>query len=248
MSADLILYALVAVVLVFWLRNTLGTRHGGERQRENPLNHTDIPGADKKQGEIMDRGRVIDITDAEPDIEPFNTMRFPGLEIKNEAVPGLMEIMKYDKSFDPYRFVQGAKDAFPMIVEAFAKGDTETLQDLLAPKIYKSFTDGIDARNLRGETIATEIHSVRRVEIIEARLVGRMAYLTVRMTADETSVIRDGQNQIISGNPDRVTELTDVWTFGRVMAAKDPTWLVYETRDDAVEEDGSIDLPEARDH
>jgi predicted lipid-binding transport protein (Tim44 family) len=236
MPADLILYALVAVVLVFWLRNTLGTRHGEERQRENPLRNAD-PGA--RPGDIRDRGKVIDITDMD---DPANAKRFPGLDIRPEALPGMMEILRYDRDFDPYRFVQGAKDAFPMIVEAFAANDTDTLQDLLAPKIYKAFVDVIDARKLRGETISSEIHAVRKAEIVESRLAGKMAYLTLRLVADETCVIRNAENQIISGNPDRVTELKDVWTFGREIGSRDPTWRVFETRDD-VTDDGTLQIP-----
>ena len=242
MSADLILYALIAVVMVFWLRNTLGTRHGEERQRDNPLNEVDLSNA--KREAPVDKGRVIDITDFSDMNQTFDTKRFPGLDIKPEAVPGLIDIMKYDRAFDPYRFVQGAKDAFPMILEAFADGDTDTLQDLLAPTIFKSFADVIDARKVRGETIKTEIHAVRKLDIIEARMVGRMAYITARITADETCVIRNAENHIISGNPDRVTELTDVWTFGRNTGGKDPTWLVYETRDDVVEADGKTPVPD----
>lgn len=241
MPADLILYALVAVVLIFWLRNTLGTRHGGERQRENPLNDIDLNSNAPKP---VDRGKIIDITDISDDETVFDAKRFPGLDIRPEAVQGLIDIMKYDRSFDPYRFIQGAKDAFPLILEAFAHGDTDTLQDLLAPKIYKAFVDVIDARIAKGETIATEIHSVRKLEIIETRHAGRMAYITVRMTADETCVIRDAEKHILSGDPDRVTELTDVWTFGRNLGGKDPTWLVYETRDDVKEENGKTPIPD----
>lgn len=243
MSADLILYALVAVVLVFWLRNTLGTRTGAERQRENPL--TDLDAKPKSSESPIDRGRVIDITDFQDPESAFDIKRFPGLDIRSGAVQGLLDIMKYDRNFDPYRFIQGAKDAFPMILESFAEGDTETLHELLAPKIYKSFVDVIDARNIRGETISTEIHSVRKLEIIEARLAGRMAYVSVRITADETCVIRDAEKTIISGNPDRVTELTDVWTFGRDTQGRDPTWLVYETRDDVKEDDGKTPIPDS---
>lgn len=243
MSVELILYALVAVVLVFWLRNTLGTRHGGERTRDNPLN--DLDQNSSPQSSPIDRGRVIDITDFAENEDSIDTKRFPGLDVRPEAVHGLMEIMKYDRSFDPYRFIQGAKDAFPMIIEAFAGGDTDTLQDLLAPKIYKAFVDVIDARIARHETISSEIHAVRKLEVIEARLAGRMAYVTLRITADETCVIRDSENHIISGNPDRVTELTDVWTFGRNTAGKDPTWLVFETRDDVKEDGGKTPIPDA---
>ncbi len=241
MPADLILYALVAVVLVFWLRNTLGTRHGEERQRENPLNEIER----EKSAQPIDRGRVVDITDIPSDLnKDFDARRFPGLDIRTEALSGLLDIMKYDAGFDPYRFIQGAKDAFPIIVEAFAAGDTETLHDLLAPNIYKAFVNVIDARIARGETISSEIHAVRKLEIIETRLAGPMAYITIRMTADETCVIRDADQKIISGNPDRVTELTDVWTFGRDTNSKDPTWLVYETRDD-VKEESKTPIPDA---
>lgn len=239
MSVELILYALVAVVLVFWLRSTLGTRHGEERQRDNPLNNIDT----NPKPASPDRGRIIDITDFAEEDSNLDARRFPGLDVKQEAIHGVMDIIKYDRSFDPYKFIQGAKDAFPMILEAFAEGDSDTLHDLLAPKIYKAFVDVIDARKVRGETISTEIHSVRKLEIIEARLAGRMAYITLRITADETCVIRDAHNHIISGNPDRVTELVDVWTFGRNTAGKDPTWLVYETRDDVVEE-GKTPIPD----
>ncbi|PZP57344.1 MAG: Tim44 domain-containing protein [Micavibrio aeruginosavorus] len=242
MPADLILYALVAVVLVFWLRNTLGTRHGEERQRENPLNDLDAAGRDKPP---IDRGRVVDITDIPADLnKEFDIRRFPGLDIRSDALNGLLDIMKYDHGFDPYRFIQGAKDAFPMIVEAFAAGDTDTLHDLLAPNIYKAFIGVIDSRISRGETISSEIHAVRKLEIIETRLAGQMAYITLRITADETCVIRDNDNKIISGNPDRVTELTDVWTFGRSLNSKDPSWLVYETRDD-VKEEVKTPIPDA---
>jgi len=243
LPADLILYALIAAVLVFWLRNTLGTRHGEERQRDNPLNNIDLSAP--KKGEPADRGKIIDISDFQEPDAMFDMKRFPGLDIRPEAVQGLIDIMKYDRNFDPYRFVQGAKDAFPLILESFAEGDTETLQELLSPTIFKSFADVIDARRLRGETITTEIHAVRKLDIIEARMVGRMAYITLRITADETCVVRNAENHIISGNPDRVTELTDVWTFGRNTAGREPTWLVYETRDDVVEGDGKTPVPDA---
>lgn len=242
LSAELILYAVIAGVLIFWLRSTLGSRHGEERQRDNPLTRND----NRAPKDVIDRGRVIDITDI-PDMQDGGDFaKFPGLDIRPEAVAGLSDIIKYDRSFDPYKFVSGAKDAFPLIVEAFAAGDTETLQDLLSPKIFKSFLDVIDDRKIRGETISTEIHSVRKLEIIEARIVERMAYITVRITANETCVIRDAENRILSGNPDRVTELVDVWTFGRDTRDKNPTWFVYETRDDVPEGDDKTPIPDTQ--
>lgn len=237
MPVDLLIYIIVAAVLVIWLRNTLGTRHGEERQRPNPLTEQEKPAAEQ-------RGRILDITDSVSILdEPVSV--FQGLDISDKSVEdGLKEIMRADRSFDPHRFVVGAKDAFPLIVEAFADGDVTTLQDLLAPSVFRAFEEAIESRVALGETVKTEIHSVRKATLTDARIVDRMVYIKIRFTADETCVIRDRDGKIVSGNPDRITEMTDVWTFGRDSRSKDPTWLLYETSDD-VPEDHKTPLPNA---
>jgi predicted lipid-binding transport protein (Tim44 family) len=147
------------------------------------------------------------------------------------AEAGLLEISRNNKSFDLLQFMMGAQDAFAMIVEAFAAGDRRTLKDLLAPDVYDSFEKVIAGREERGETATMEIHAVRRAEIAAARISGKTAFITVRFTADETGVVRDRDDKILSGNPDRVSETNDLWTFGRDMRSRDPAWLVYETRE-----------------
>lgn len=242
MPVDLILYMVIAAVLVIWLRNTLGTRHGEERDRPNPITNLE-----KSQSDQPDqRGRLLDMTDTqiamtEPVLSPFQ-----GIDLADPGVEeGLKQIMRADRSFDPHRFISGAKDAFPMIVEAFADGDLDTLQNLLAPNVYNAFEDVIEQRKISGETVKTEIHSVRKAQIAEARLVERMIYIKIRFTADETCVIRNREGGIVSGNPDRITEMTDVWTFGRDSRSKDPTWLLYETSDD-IPEDHKTPIPDAK--
>jgi predicted lipid-binding transport protein (Tim44 family) len=238
MPADLLLYIVIAAVLIVWLRNTLGTRHGDERQRPNPLSEVDVSNSSEQ------RGRLVDMTDTsgtpDPGISPFE-----GIDMADKSVEeGLKQVMRADRSFDPHRFIAGAREAFPLIVESFSEGDTDTLQDLLAPNVYKAFADVIDTRRLAGETVKTEIHSVRRVEIADARVVDRLVLIKVRFTAQETCVIRNREGVITSGNPDRITEMTDVWTFGRDVRSKDPTWLLYETSDD-VPEDHKTPIPNA---
>ena len=237
MPVDLLLYIVIAAVLVIWLRNTLGTRHGEERQRPNPLAEQEKPAAEQ-------RGRILDITDSVSVLDDSVSV-FQGLDLADKSVEdGLKDIMRADRSFDPHRFVVGAKDAFPLIVEAFADGDVATLQDLLVPSVFRAFEEAIEARAALGETVKTEIHSVRKATITDARIVERMAYIKIRFTADETCVIRDRDGKITSGNPDRITEMTDVWTFGRDTRSKDPTWLLYETSDD-VPEDHKTPVPNA---
>lgn len=221
--ADLLIYIIIAAVLVLWLRNVLGTRHGDERSRPNPYLKDKTTAGDSTQEAI--EGSAVRLHDAPEKV-------LDRLSYENEAArSGLEKIMAKDKAFDPADFVEKVKDAFVVVVESFAEGDKDTLSELLAPSVYKSFAKAIDAREKAGETVDTEIHAVQRTDIVDAGLKGNVAFVTFRIYAEETAVIKDKKGEIISGDPDRITEMVDLWTFGRDLKSKDPTWQVFETKD-----------------
>lgn len=224
MTAELLLYALIAAGLVFWLRSILGTRHGEERDRPNPF--TGVP---PDKAPVKQAGERTDglLTLAE---EPAAAAPLPAnFTISEGAQPAVQDITKADQTFELGHFAQGAGDAFAYVVESFADGDRDTLKDLLAPGVFTAFDGALKEREERGETAQTDIHAVRRVELLEARLKDKMIYLTVRFVTEETNVMRDKSDAIISGDPDRTVEMVNIWTFGRTVRAKDPRWLVYQT-------------------
>lgn len=144
----------------------------------------------------------------------------------------MLDIARLDKNFDVKFFLDAAQDAFAIVVESFAEGDRETLKDLLSGKVYAAFEPAVIARESRGETQQAEIHAIRKAQIIEAALQGRKALVTVRFTADQTSVTKDKDGKIIAGHPDKMTKMIDIWTFERDVKSSDPRWLVAETRGD----------------
>lgn len=230
MSGDLIVYALVAAGLVFWLKSVLGTRHGDEKQRHNPYasnpeNTTDMPleGEAYEVSPASGEDKITELAEEPTDV----------LSVDNKtAEAGLVNIAKADRSFDIKAFLDGAQDAFVIIVESFGEGDRETLKNLLAEPVYNAFNHAITEREESEETLETEIHAIKKAEVIEAKLDGKMAFVTVRFTASETSVTRDKDGQILSGHPDKVADMRDIWVFGRSVRSRDPRWLVYETRGD----------------
>jgi len=234
MSPDLIIYGLVAAGLVLWLRSILGSRTGAERERPNPFIIT--PNAERV---ALDKNVIIPPT-AQAKIAELasNPTRVLSVESKN-AENGLMEISSADKNFDIHLFLEGAQEAFVMIVEAFAKNDLETLKDLLADPVYKSFEAAIKDREKTGDVMSAEILSVRKAEVTEAKLQNKTAYITVRFTADETTVTHDKNGAVVAGHAERVIPMRDVWTFGRDTRSKDTRWMVHQTRGDA--EDGIPD-------
>lgn len=238
LPVDILLYALVAAGLIFWLRSVIGTRHGDERERPNPFTSTP---AEKPAFEGTDAAKTLDlpaITDSA--LLPRN------VRIDNPVSErGLEDIASADRTFDPVTFVTAAQEAFAIVVEAFARGDRETLRDLLADPVYRAFASALDIRERNGESVSTEIHAVRHADIVDARLAGKDAFITIRFTADETCVIRNRDGGLISGDPDRITEMVDVWTFTRNIKSRDPRWLLCETRDGDVVEAHKTPLPDA---
>lgn len=234
---DIVIYALVAVGLVVWLRGVLGTRHGDERQRPNPF----APPADAPPGGELSAsqrpqaavpGMVPGLAPAEDRIGQIARLSAGRTLIARSAIDGLREIARLDRGFDIDRFFQGAQDAFILIVEAFAKGDREALRGLLHDSVYESFEGVISGRESRGEKAVVDVHALRRIEITKAAIENKSAFVTLRFTADETVVVRDENDKIVQGNPDRVTENIDLWTFARDLRSRDPTWFLHETREE----------------
>ena len=238
MPADLIVYALVAAGLVFWLRSILGTRHGDERERPGSYVRTEQTQDQKPDGAYLAGEKP---EDPEDNILALTKNKAGNMSVENKtAENGLLDIAKADKRFDINHFLTGAQDAFVFIVEAFAQGDKDTLKNLLTENVYGSFEAAIDEREKRGETAQTEIQAIKKAEITGARMEGKTAFITVRFTADETGIIKDSEGKIIHGHPDKVTRMRDVWIFGREANAKDPRWLVYETSDDLEDDNTTI--------
>lgn len=242
MAADLIIYLIIVLALLVWLRNTMGTRHEDEPQRPNPL----APQAEDNSENVHIVSPEESREEAEDKLD--NTVKGVGnVDISNEAAQkGLLEIANTDKSFDPKTFATGAQDAFVIIVEAFAKGDRDTLKPLLQDDVYKAFEQVISEREERGETQETEIQAIRKMDITNAWMKGKMAFITLRITAEEVSYTKDSDGEVIAGDPDRLYDITDRWTFGRDTGSRDPVWYLYETNDDEEEEHDSVNIPEAR--
>jgi predicted lipid-binding transport protein (Tim44 family) len=227
--ADLIVYALVAAGLVLWLRNILGTRDGDEPQRPSPL-ATQLDARPDRMGDLAYRAEEPPAS-AEDQIRRLAENPVKGMSVANKtAETGLLDISELDRNFDINFFLEGAQEAFIMIVEGFSKGDRETLKELLQDNVYRAFDQVITEREARGETKQTDIHALRKADIIEASIKGKMAFITVRFTAEETSVTRNASGDIIEGHPDKTAQMIDVWTFGREIKSRNPAWLVYETR------------------
>lgn len=142
---------------------------------------------------------------------------------------GLRAIAAVDRQFDITAFLEGAKSAYGVILEAFWKGDKEQLRELCDSDVYEGFATAIDEREKAGETLDNRLIRIEEVELVSASLDGRMARIAVRFAADIASVTRDKDGAVIAGSLDDAIDSNDVWTFMRDVKSAGPDWLLDET-------------------
>jgi predicted lipid-binding transport protein (Tim44 family) len=134
-----------------------------------------------------------------------------------------------DPTFEPKTFLDGAKLAYEMIVMAFADADRKTLKNLLSREVYDGFEAAIAEREKRGDTVESRFVSLDNATITAAEPRGRSAQLTVRFQSKLVSATRDKAGTVIDGSADKVTDVTDVWTFARDLSSRDPNWKLVAT-------------------
>ena len=142
---------------------------------------------------------------------------------------GVQDIAAADRRFDITGFLDGAKGAYAMILEAFWQGDRETLKELCDDDVYAGFDAAIAAREEAGETLDNRLIRIEETMIHSADLDGRQARIAVRFVADIAAVTRDAEGNMVAGSLDDAIESRDVWTFTRMVDAHDPNWLLDET-------------------
>lgn len=225
---DILLIAGIAAFLIYRLFSVLGTRHGEERERQNPF------GSEALQKRALQDAPAAPLTpQSQQTVIPLAGMDQLVDGKANEdgrIAEGLNDIAAADRNFQIGSFMQGARAAFEMVVMAYSRGDLDTLRGLLSPKLYSDFEAGVKAREAAGHSNELTIHRIKSARIVEAHLGGTMAYVTVDFDVEETSVTRDAGGSIVDGDPDKIFSVEDVWTFTRDVRSSDPNWILIETR------------------
>ena len=227
-----LLFLVLAVVIFIRLRSVLGRRTGSERPPYDPYTR-----ADAKQG--TPEGTVVALPRGRTG-QPANEPAGPSAEDIEERLEryakkdsplskALTALIKVDPSFDPAQFLDGAKAAYEMVVGAFAEGDVKTLEQLLGEDVLEGFTRAIAEREQRGETLTSTLVGIDKADIIEAEIKDRQAFVTVKFVSELISVTRDADGEVVEGDPKKVREVTDIWTFAREVASRNPNWKLVAT-------------------
>ncbi len=211
MVVFVVLLAMIAAFLAMRLYAVLGKRTG----------HEPLPRAAEERIGVPPATRPIEVTPEAKVLGPRH--------VETGAEAGLRQLIAADPSFDVAQFVEGAKSAYRMILEAFWKGDESTLEWLTERDVREAFSQAIAERNAAGQTLENRLVSIERAVVTEASVEGGVARVAVRFDADIAAITRDADGNMIAGSLSDAVETHDVWTFLRVLKSSDPNWKLADT-------------------
>jgi predicted lipid-binding transport protein (Tim44 family) len=225
-----IIFLALAVFIFLRLRSVLGQRTGRERPPYDPYAARE-PVRPATENVVALPTRTAPEAAAQSPVAPADPVeRWKGVALPGSPVAiGLDAILAAAPDFDVKHFLTGARAAYEMIVNAFAEGDRRTLKNLLSREVYDGFESAIAEREKRGDTVESKFVSIDNAEITAAEVRGRNIQATVRFQSKLISVTRDKAGNVIDGNAEKVTDVTDVWTFARDVSSRDPNWKLVAT-------------------
>lgn len=217
----------VAVFVLFRLRSVLGTRTGTER-----------PPVERRKAEATAEDTVVPLRPrgaGNPELDDERRSRKLEAEIEQVAkdnaplAAGLKAVAEADAGFTPKSFLDGAKQAYEMIVTAYAEGDRQTLKNLLEKDVFEGFQRAIAEREAAGQKVDFTFVGLPKIEISDAEFDKKNILVTVRFQAEVVSATRDKDGNLVEGNADQVQTIADEWTFARNPKSRDPNWKVVST-------------------
>ncbi|MBL8567136.1 MAG: Tim44 domain-containing protein [Hyphomicrobiaceae bacterium] len=234
---------IVALVVIFKLRGILGRRNDEDDARLERYRAERRKAAASGAGKSDEK--VVTMPQREPaPVRPAADVNVAVAETKArihtasgsnaEVERGLLDILRLDPQFDPEPFIRGAKQAYELIVTAFAEGNRKLLRDLLSREVYDSFHMAIADRESRGEQVDQSFVGISKADIVDAELKDGVAHVTVRFVSQLISATRDRSGAVTTGDPQTIREVTDIWMFSRDVstprARSNPNWKLVATQ------------------
>ena len=210
----IVILALVALFIGLRLYSVLGERTGHEQQ---PILKPADPDA------------RVEPRPAQPASTSSGPVESADLAYLPLAGPGVRAILAADPQFDVARFLEGAKGAYRMILEAFWKGDLTPLRGHVDDHVFETFSSALEQRSKDGLTLDNRLIGVDQAVISEASLDHGVAIVTVRFEADIAAVTRNATGEVVAGSLSDAVQTRDLWSFRRETSSRDPNWLLIET-------------------
>ena len=127
-------------------------------------------------------------------------------------------------------FVKGAKIAYETIITNFAKGKLKDVKSLLDNNVYQQFEEAIKNRDAKSYSSETTFIGINSAEVKNHQQNKNMLEVTIEFVSEIISCVKDKDNKIVSGDPEKVKKVLDTWRFSKDSRSSNPNWLLIDTQ------------------
>ena len=199
---DIIIFGVIAIFLIFRLKNILGTKTGFEETNVN----------EKKENKKF------------TNVVPLKSKKDDVVDLE------LNKISNIDPNFNVNDFLTGSRNFFEMVLESFVSGNLENIKNFTKTSVFKSFKSAIDERNKEQETLIIDLKSIKENKITKATITKTSIKLNVAFETFQIRALMDKNDQIIDGNTENEILVRDDWVFERKINNNNPNWTLVETK------------------
>ena len=123
-------------------------------------------------------------------------------------------------------FLNGAKIAYETIITDFSDNDNKltTSKPLLNNEVYNQFNEALKERNSRGHYAEITFIGINSAIIKEHKKIDKILNVTVDFIAEVITCIKDKEQKIVSGSPEKIKKIYDTWVFSRDTTSANPNW------------------------
>ena len=146
-----------------------------------------------------------------------------------EILKNKLNLLNFDQEAKE-NFLKGAKIAYETIIIAFASGNLKNIRALLGKKVFDQFSEAVKVRENEGHISETTFIGVNSASIKEHKKINNILEVTVDFVSEIISCVKDKNNKILSGDPDKIKKVFDTWKFSKDARSNNLNWLLIDTQ------------------
>jgi len=127
-------------------------------------------------------------------------------------------------------FLKGAKIAYETIVTSFSEGKLKDIKSLLAKDVYDQFDQAVKDRKTKNLSSNTKFVGINSAEIKNHEQNKNMLEVTVEFVSEIISHTKDKENKTVSGDPEKIKKVHDIWKFSKDSRSINPNWVLIDTQ------------------
>lgn len=135
-----------------------------------------------------------------------------------------------DEEFNKEAFLNGARKVFELILQAFSNGDLLPVKDLVSKKVFEVFNNTLTERKEQNMTSEVDFICFDKSEIKDVKFLKNSIKVVVEFVSEQVNLLRNAQGEVVEGDENFVQKITDVWTFERMINAKNNNWVLVSTK------------------